>query len=313
MRRHYLFLSVPLFVLAACSGSEQPTSEGSNVKNDVAMEEPAAEEAAAPAADASARAEGEMPRIGPETAPNLAFEYKYNFKLPDKNIGAVQQEHAEACTMLGPARCQVVDMKFEQNADDVQAMLAFKLDPAIAFKFGRDAIAAVEKADGELANGNATGTNVGGEIEDSQGRSAMLQAQVERLEARLAAKGLAPKERSSLQDRIEELKQQLDGEQTQRQQGEAKLALTPVQFNYTSDGGVPGFGKENPFANAWDATANSFAAMVSLVLLFLGVAGPWILLVAAIVILLRSRFGRGIRSWWSKNSPESQTGAQPPA
>ena len=277
-----LFASSALLTLAACSGNEtsSETQGRTTTSNDIATEARSSEAAA----DASSSEAEAMPRIGPETAPNLAFEYRYNFRLPDRNIGAVQQEHAEACTMLSAARCEIVDMQFEQNDGYAHAMLSLRLDPSVAFRFGRDAIAAVEKADGELANGTVSGTNAGGAIEESQGRSAMLLAQVERLEKRLAAKGLPAKERASLQDRIEELRKQLDGEQEQRRQGENKLAMTPVQLNYSSDGGVPGFGNENPFANAFEATAGSFGTMVSFVLLIGGVALPWIALILLIMV-----------------------------
>ncbi len=281
-----LFASSALLALAACSGNEtsSETQGRATTSTDIASEASSSEAAA----DAASSEAGAMPRIGPETAPNLAFEYRYNFRLPDRNIGAVQQEHAEACTMLGAARCEIVDMQFEQNDGYAHAMLSLRLDPSVAFRFGRDAIAAVEKADGELANGNVSGTNAGGAIEESQGRSAMLLAQVERLEKRLAAKGLPAKERASLQDRIEELRKQLDGEQDQRRQGEDKLAMTPVQLNYSSDGGVPGFGNENPFANAFEATAGSFGTMVSFVLLIGGVALPWIALILLIMVGIRA-------------------------
>ena len=277
-----LFASSALLALAACSGNETSSeTQGRTTASTDIADEASSSEAVADAADSEA---GAMPRIGPETAPNLAFEYRYNFRLPDRNIGAVQQEHAEACTMLGTARCEIVDMQFEQNDGHAHAMLSLRLDPSVAFRFGRDAIAAVEKADGELANGNVNGTNAGGAIDESQGRSAMLLAQVERLEKRLATKGLPAKERASLQDRIEELRKQLDGEQDQRRQGENKLAMTPVQLNYSSDGGVPGFGNENPFANAFEATAGSFGTMVSFVLLIGGVALPWIALILLIMV-----------------------------
>ena len=232
------------------------------------------------------------PGIPASVAPNLAFEYRYAFKLPDDKIGAVQEEHAEACEVLGSARCQIIDYKYAQaNENDVEAMLAFKLDPAIARKFGRDAIASVEKAEGVLADGNVTGTNVGGAIEDLQGRSALLQAQLERLELRLKAK-LPAKERASLQDRAEEIRRELDNEADGRGKGEVKLAMTPVQFTYTSDGGVPGFGKENPFANAFDVSATSFATMVSFVLMVAGALAPWSLLLFVIVLALRSNAAR---------------------
>ncbi len=303
MNRHSIFLvTSPILLLAACQNADESSSPSPEIAVSEASEGAAtADVASEEATDASAM---KAPGIPASAAPNLAFEYRYAFKLPDDKIGAVQEEHAEACETLGTARCQIVDMKYQQiDENQAEAMLAFKLDPAIARKFGRDAIASVEKAEGVLADGNVTGTNVGGEIEDSQNRSAMLATQLERLETRLKTKGLAAKERASLQDRAEDLRKELDGEQEDRRQGEGKLAMTPVQFTYTSDGGVPGFGKENPFANAFDVAANSFATMVSFVLLVLGLVLPWALLIALIVLLLRSNAAKGLRGWWTRNTP----------
>jgi len=306
MKRHsaYLIL-VSTLLLAACSGGGGGSNEEASaeaVSSDVVQMQ-ASEEAG----DASAM---KAPGIPASVAPNLAFEYRYAFKLPDAKIGAVQEEHAEACEVLGSARCQIVDYKYAQaDENDVEAMLAFKLDPAIARKFGRDAIASVEKAEGVLADGNVTGTNVGGAIEDSQGRSALLQAQLERLELRLKAK-LPAKERASLQDRAEEIRRELAHEADGRGKGEVKLAMTPVQFNYTSDGGVPGFGKDNPFANAFDVSATSFATMISFVLMVAGALAPWALLLFLMILALRSNTASGIRRWWNRNTPLTDQAAQ---
>jgi Domain of unknown function (DUF4349) len=301
MKRQLFFLLVPTLILAGCS---QERGEQSNENRTIDVKEEARStsvEAASEAADASGMA---APGIPASVAPNLAFEYRYAFKLPDNKISAVQEEHAEACETLGSARCQVVDMKFQQSdGKSAEALLAFKLDPGIARKFGRDAIASVEKAEGVLADGNVTGTNVGGEIEDSQGRSALLTAQLERLEKRLAMKGLPPKERASLQERAEEIRRELDNEADGRSKGEVKLAMTPVVFTYTSDGGLPGFGKENPLANAASVSANSFATMISFVLLLIGAVAPWALLIGVIVLLWRSAMLRGVRTWFARSSP----------
>ncbi len=306
MKRHsaYLIL-VPTLLLAACSGANEespPNEAATQTSADVVAYEVSEE-----SNDASAM---KAPGIPASVAPNLAFEYRYAFKLPDAKIGAVQEEHAEACEVLGSARCQIVDYRYAQaKENDVEAMLAFKLDPAVARKFGRDAIASVEKAEGVLADGNVSGTNVGGAIEDSQGRSALLQAQLERLELRLKAK-LPAKERASLQDRAEEIRRELDTEADGRGKGEIKLAMTPVQFTYTSDGGVPGFGKDNPFASAFDVSATSFATMISFVLMVAGALAPWALLLFLIVLALRSNAASGIRRWWSRNTPLAEQPTQ---
>lgn len=299
MKRHsaYLIL-IPTLLLAACSGGGGDAKEeaiAEAVLTDIVQTEAPQE-----AADASVM---KAPGISASAAPNLAFEYRYAFKLPDAKIGTVQDEHAEACEVLGSARCQIIDYRYQQAAEnDVEAILAFKLDPAIARKFGRDAIASVEKAEGVLADGNVTGTNVGGQIEDSQGRSALLQAQLERLELRLKAE-LPPKERASLQERAEEIRRELDNEADGRGKGEIKLAMTPVQFTYTSDGGVPGFGKDNPFASAFNVSATSFATMISFVLMIAGALAPWALLLFLVILALRSNAASGIRRWWNRNTP----------
>lgn len=302
MKRHKAYLVLlPTLLIAACSDGGGGTEEtAANEAASIAYEVPVAGDVREEAADAS---EMKAPGIPASIAPNFAFEYRYAFKLPDAKIGAVQEEHAEACDVLGSARCQIIDYKYAQaDENDVEAMLAFKLDPAIARKFGRDAIASVEKAEGVLADGNVTGTNVGGEIEDSQGRSALLQAQLERLDKRLEAK-LPVKERASLQERAEEIRRELDNEADGRGKGEVKLAMTPVQFTYTSDGGVPGFGKENPFANAFEVSATSFATMISFVLMVAGALAPWALLLFLIVLALRSNAASGLRRWWNRNTP----------
>ncbi len=305
MKRHLIFLLVPTLIIGGCSQNSGDREKAAEEVAAVDVTSPPAKSTRTATESAAADASGmAAPGIPASAAPNLAFEYRYAFKLPDDKISAVQEEHAEACETLGSARCQVVDMQYRQSEEtNAEAMLAFKLDPAIARKFGRDAIASVEKAEGLLADGNVTGTNVGGQIEDSQGRSALLTAQLERLEKRLAMKGLPPKERASLQDRVEELRKELDNEGDGRRQGEAKLAMTPVVFTYTSDGGLPGFGKENPLANAATVSANSFAAMISFVLLVLGAIAPWALLGGAIVLLARSPMLRGLRAWWRRSSP----------
>jgi Domain of unknown function (DUF4349) len=304
MKRHSLILLLSATTLVSACSTEQSSKETSRSEtfdvSENSAEAPRNEKAIPAAADAASAADEKSPGIGIGAAANLAFEYRYAFKLPDAKIGAIQNEHADACEALGPQRCQVVDMRFNKiDEKRVEAMLAFKLDPAIARKFGRDAITSVEKAEGILADGNVTGTNVGGEIEDSQGRSAMLKSQLERLQKRVATKGLAASERSGLSERIEELQKQLAEEQNVRTGGEAKLAMTPFQFTYNGDDGVPGFGKENPFSNAFDVAANSFAVMFSFLLMAIGFAGPWVILIALIVILLRSKYGRGIKNWWS--------------
>lgn len=261
-------------------------------------EDTASTDTSSPAAEASAAsdsaAEETVPDVGLAAAPGVAFDYSYAFRLDDDRIAKVQSEHAAACEMLGTSRCRIVDVRFQMvRENEVEAQTQFKLDPGIARKFGADALASVEKAEGVLADASIAGEDVGTQIEQSQQRSAGAAAEIERIEGRLKQRGLDKSERAELQRQIAELRGQLGNERESRRAGEAKIAMTSVVFNYVGAGGLPGIGHENPFSNARDALLGSGGTLLSIVLVAGAAILPWALLAGLIAFLWR-RF-RGAR------------------
>jgi hypothetical protein len=310
MRKDSVFIALPLVALVSACSSEQDTNEQLVAGRD---EAPAvAENADAPEAQIDAAEAAVASRSGgavfnkpatvsPSVAPGVAFQYQYDFRVPGDRIEAVQDEHAAACETLGLSRCQITGLSFNQSERGYpQGRMEFLLDPAIARKFGRDAIATVEKAEGVLAERNVSGENVGAEITNSQIRSAGIEAEVKRIEARLAGKGLANDERVELRRRAEELREMLGGEKEQRRAGEHRLATTPVAFNYSGNMGI---GESNIFGDAWSASANSMTAMLSVMLMFFGVILPWLLPIAVVILIVKTPLGAGLRRWWRGNSP----------
>lgn len=226
------------------------------------------------------------PDIGGAVAPGVAFRYDYTFTLPGKAISQVQQQHAQACQKLGPSRCRVTDMAYDQPGEErVSARLDFLLAPDVAHAFGNEAVAAVEAAEGKLDNASVTGENAGDAIKLSQQDSAANEAEIARIEARLAAKGLTAAERTELQQQLAALRNQQAGLAQDRRAKEAAIASTPVSFTYSSQGILSGQGT---FGKAASASWSSAESMLSLALLVLGVALPWVLLIGGVVLLWRS-------------------------
>ena len=301
MRKMSWMIALPLLAaVAGCSGTNEAREE-------------AAAEAGAEAAEGSAAkvstnetaSEGAIftkpAAVSPSVAPGVAFQYRYDFRVPGDAIEAVQDEHAAACETLGLSRCQITGLNFQQGEEGYpQGRMEFLLDPSIARKFGRDAIASVEKAEGIVANSEVSGENVGSEIASSQVRSAGIEAEVKRIEARLAGKGLANDERVELRRRAEELRDMLGGEKQTRRDGEKRLATTPVVFDYSGDMGIGGAGA---FSDAWSASSNSMATMFAMLLMLAGVVLPWLLPVGLFILLVKSPIGKGLRRWWRGNSP----------
>ena len=238
------------------------------------------------ASDQASSAESAGPSISGAVAPGVAFRYDYAFILPGKSISQIQQQHAAACQNLGPSRCRVTGIDYEQPGEDqVTARLDFLLAPDIAHRFANEGIAAVEQAEGKLDSARVTGENAGDAIKLSQSDSAAGQAEISRIEARLAAKGLTGAERAELQQQIATLREQQRGQVQDRKAKEASIASTPVVFNYTSQSILSGSGT---FAKAAGASLSSVQSLLAFLALLLGVALPWLLLIGASAWLWRS-------------------------
>ena len=284
MKKYVTLLGTGCLILAGCSSGEESarTESYESAQADAEMAEPPAMRA---------------PGISPTAAPGVAFNYRYAFRVPDAKIAGVQEVHAAACEVLGISRCRITGMRYNLvDEDEVEAYLAFKLDPLIARKFGKDAISSIEKAEGILVDSEISGIDKGSEISESQRRSSDMTAELKRLEARLAAKGLGDRERTELQQQVSQINQSLASESETRRQGEASLATTPMEFSYSGGDGIAGLGR-NPLASALDTSLSSFVTMASFILIAVGVLLPWALLLLLLVLIWRSKPGLAFRKW----------------
>lgn len=279
---YLLLASTAVLLVAGCSKSENDQS------TEAASEAAPAATRHEAAADAASAGTAQAPDIGQAVAPGVAFSYRYAFTLPAKAIAGVQQQHAAACERLGPTRCRVVGMSYDQpRKDEVSARLDLLLAPEIAHSYGGDAIAAVEKAEGSIDNASVDGDNAGGAIEDSQRRSSALRAQLTRIEQRIAIPGLSKEEKTELAQRASELRGQLGGEQQVRQEKETTLATTPMSFAYGSEGVFSA--SNDPFGKAAATSWGSLTATLAFLLTAAGLLLPWLLLGALVVLLFRFR------------------------
>lgn len=250
----------------------------------------------------------EVPDIGLDAAPGVAFDYNYSFRLDDDRIASAQQSHAEACERLGTARCRVTDVRYGlSESGNVEAQTQFKLDPGIARRFGSDAIDSVKQLDGILAEAAIGGEDVGSQIAASQQRSAGASSEIERIEARLKQAGLAKSERSELTQRLTDLKGQTDQEVAKRRDGEARIASTSVSFRYVGHGGLPGIGHDNPFEKAGATFLQSGGTAVSLLLTTGAALLPWALVLALLIAIWRSGPVRRMRATITTKVPVEQS------
>jgi hypothetical protein len=270
-----VMLMLPLIALVAGCGQQASSDSAESGSLQKTRTFDVQEEAAPAAADAAAEA-GSGPNIGVTAAPGVAFNYRYAFRLPNAKIASVQEEHAQMCEKLGINRCRITGMRYRLvDEDEVSAMLAFKLDPALARQFGKDGIASVSKAEGMLVDSEISGIDAGGAIKAADKSIAQYQDDLNRIAGLLAQK-ISNEERARLNQEAEMIRGQMRAAKDDRTASQESLATTPMEFNYGSGSVIPGFDGASPISDAFKTAVSSFMMMLSVILIALGVMIPWL-------------------------------------
>ena len=285
-----------LLLLTACGQEQAQRSESSADLTTFNAAEAPPMDVQMPAAERRADRTA-TPSIAVTAAPGVAFNYQYGFSLPAERVAAVQEQHAQLCEKIGIAQCRITGMLFRRvNEEDIEAMLAFKLDPAIARQFGKDGIDIVDRAEGVLVEAQITGEDAGAAIAAATRGEAQLEDELRRVEAQLARRGLPAAERAELQIQAQQLRDQIRATRAGRTQKQESLARTPVVFRYGAGEYAPGFEDDGPIGGALGRAGDNLVTGVAALLVILITLLPWLL----VILLgwlgwrqLRRRFGGG--------------------
>lgn len=245
------------------------------------------------AATESAPTNARAPGIDVTAAPGVAFNYRYAFRLPSNRISATQEAHAQMCEKLGLARCRITGMRYRlENERDISAMLALKLDPAIARNFGKLATEQVTKASGMLVDQEISGVDAGSSIADANRSEAQLRDDLAKIEAELRRPGLSNVVRDRLLAEAAELRSGLRSVGTAREADRESLARTPMVFNYGSGGLIPGFDTTSPVQDALERAAAMFLGGLGFLLTLIAAILPFALFLGLALWIIR-RFRPG--------------------
>ena len=287
--RKFLATTGLVLVLAACSAEQESQgeqSEAGSASNASATTDTNYEslpEGMMPPSPRPSRTSG--PDVRPEAAPDVAFGYTYSFGIAADRIAGVQQRHARTCEELGTSRCRVTGMTYRRADEErVEAELRLTLEPSLAHRFGENALAAVQEAEGELVDSQITGTDVGSGIRRDTRSIADLEEELRILEERIAA-STREAAKAGLREQAEQLRRQIRALQDNRTEQRASLATTPVTLSYSSrayNAGRPDFG--GAVDNAWDQVVwGGYMLFVLLIMLL-----PWLIAAGLIWLAVRA-------------------------
>jgi hypothetical protein len=305
MRKSLVFAGL-VAALTSCGGPERRDDRsGAGVSNDIAIEAaPPARRAPPPPAsisseqldtfNASERPAG--PNVSPTAAPGVAFSYSYAFRLEAQRIALVQERHASLCESLGPNRCRITGMLYRvRNERDIEARLDFKLDPAIARRFGREGVGMVTQAEGMLVESQITGADAGAAIRQAGRSIADMEADLGRVEQQLAGRP-TPGQRESLEFEAQQLRQAIRAARQSREEAQESLANTPMTFVYGSGDLVPGFDSRHPIGDALDQAGRNVVEAIGVLILIFVTLVPWAFVAWIAWLVYRSLRRRSART-----------------
>ena len=266
---------VGLLLLFTAAGCSQPSSE-------YAGSPTAAQNSADVAVDSVAETSA-GPNVAVTAAPGVAFNYRYAFRLPAERVQGVQELHAQACEKLGVDRCRITGLRYRLVNDDIEAMLAFKLDPALAREFGKQGIDAVVKAEGMLVDSEISGEDVGSKITVARRQEGNLEEELKRVEEQLARAGLRGSERAELQVQAQQLRERIRASRAVRTEQQESLATTPMTFNYGSGDLAPGFRGRPSLSRALNDAIDNFLGGLAWIFVALVTLLPWALLIGLLI------------------------------
>jgi hypothetical protein len=224
------------------------------------------------------------------SAPGVAFNYSYTFRLPSTRIADAQDRHSQACERLGPARCRITGMSYDvDDAGAVSAGLQMALATPIARSFAREGVKAIETAGGSLVGATITGTEAAlTEVEQIDAASGADAATVAN---DLERPGLSPAERAELLRQRALATAERRAAASAVRSERARVAEAPVAFTYQAGRGV---GASARLADAGQTALASFVTTLSVALTVIAAVGPPAILLLLLLLLWR----RVLRRFW---------------
>lgn len=238
-------------------------------------------EAAAPAPAGKAK-DGEAVKV---VLPQIAYSYRYGFNLPAGAIAQVQQAHVAACDRLGPARCQVVEMR-RSSADGGGASGSLKLqvEARIARGFGAGLSKAVDGAGGALDESSTTSEDLSKKIVDTEARLRSKQALSARLMQLLQSRNGTVAELVEAERKVAEVQEEIDAAQSWLAEMRGRVSMSEIDVDYIALGGS---GFLRPIREAGGNLAQVLGVSIAGLMVLVVGGLPWALVIGLIVWAIR--------------------------
>lgn len=251
-------LPIAALVLAACGGGTP-----SQKLNTFDVEEPAAEDAA---------------------APQIAYSYALAYRLDPGTLATVHDAHLGLCRGLGRQRCLVMeDAVTRGERGDDAGTVRLLIDARIAGAFGQRLDRRVANAGGTLQSRRVAAEDVTKQVIDVEARLRAKQALSDRLLRLVQNGGGSVGDLVAAEKAYAEVQQELDAARSLRAELRRRVAMSEVQITYAV---TPAGGMWAPVRSAIGGGGDAFAVSAAAAITFVIAATPWLVIVGPAIWLM---------------------------
>ena len=247
------------------------------------------------------------------TLPKIAYDYKYNFRLPADQVAAAQQAHIAACDKLGLTRCQLVS---SQSSSGNGTSLRLRVASDVARKFSAELIASVAKAGGRAVDQSISAEDVSKEISDTNARIHQRELLIQRLTQILQTRAGKVSELVEAERSVAAAQEELDQAKAWLTELQGRVAMSDVGISYSaivSSTSPAGSRDQGPLSETVGQSWWFFTAMIYAILRLLIFLAPWIVVGSGIFLGVRAARRRWADPAAASVDPTLVDDASPPA
>lgn len=299
---------IPAFAglfLFGCSQGEQ------NAEFSQSESAEAAGEDAAGSADTPDAEDGGPGVIKVARAPQIAYSYRYGFRLSADKISELQRSHADLCEGKGRNVCRILNMSQSGGEGDyASGSLQIEVAAKQARRFGDELTSSAEDAGGSQIDTSIEGEDLSKQIVDTQARLRSRILLRDRLMDILKNRTGKVSELVEAERGVAAVNEEIDRAQSWLAEMKGRVAFSKMTINYSAGSPSAG-GFVEPIRQAIGSASAVLGSTIAFIINAIIFLLPWALLIG-LILWTRKRFGWRFRFWEnSEDTPKEDNGDTP--
>jgi len=259
----------------------------------VACSPKAAEEVAyredAPPTEAVATVAESAAKVDPASVPQLAYDYRFELSAPDKKLNGMVEGHQEACTVAGPASCQILSLDTESGRSGAaeRHTLVLRATPQWIGLFRKTLANELEAIGGKIEHQSIATEDLSLSIIDQEAHINNQAALRDNLQATLRNYRGKMSEVVDLKQEVASIQSDIDAAQTAVATMKKRVAMSKLTLTYTTATAAASRGTWAPLTEAVSGIGPKFVSVLTIMVTVFSYLAPVGLVVVPLVWWIR--------------------------